>query len=447
MKKNFSELTPTFGLAHKGGVPPSSGMECFHVLKMFGSFLLLLLLLLPFSAKGQTSVPGTDRGTQEKITTSSAAASQQKADAPSSTVSDKISVRSKGLSPEECMKIVQEDAYKRNPELREYDLAQAERRKSQAQKFEIRQQDVRLSARKAPASVLYKELETGQQLNRTKTRKSSANQTLDSKEKNSKVMKTVAQVRAVQSWVINPLPPLENGSPKVVASVEASSKSLVVVANVPRSLILGDIVELVVHDSNREFVICEQMEGNLLSSDPYVRFRVTLPISCFRNGEVYLFRVNQWNLITMQGHQLTGFLKKVSWNERSKSAVSVKKTSPPKHQTILQILPAGNNGAKFVVKTTEKLGAGECIYLRIYDSVEGYTATLPLKARSIEGNFTVYSYLEKDLSVYLPVLRRRTFRVFLGWYLDLSGRQLCACETDLSYLPFYRNRGDNVLLM
>ena len=409
MKKNFSELTPTFGLAHKGGVPPSSGMECFHALKMFGSFLLLLLL--PFSAKGQTSVPGTDRGTQEKITTSSAAASQQKADAPSSTVSDKISV-----------------------------LAQAERRTSQAQKFEIRQQDARLSARKAPASVLYKELETGQQLNRTKTQKSSANQTLDSKEKNSKVMKTVAQVRAVQSWVINPLPPLENGSPKVVASVEASSKSLVVVANVPRSLILGDIVELVVHDSNREFVICEQMEGNLLSSDPYVRFRVTLPISCFRNGEVYLFRVNQWNLITMQGHQLTGFLKKVSWNERSKSAVSVKKTSPPKHQTILQILPAGNNGAKFVVKTTEKLGAGECIYLRIYDSVEGYTATLPLKARSIEGNFTVYSYLEKDLSVYLPVLRRRTFRVFLGWYLDLSGRQLCACETDLSYLPFYRNR-------
>ena len=107
MKKNFSELTPTFGLAHKGGVPPSSGMECFHALKMFGSFFLLLLLL-PLKAKGQTSVPGTDRETREEITTSSAAASQQKADAPSSTVSDKTSVRSKRLSPEECMKIVQE---------------------------------------------------------------------------------------------------------------------------------------------------------------------------------------------------------------------------------------------------------------------------------------------------------------------------------------------------
>ena len=100
MKKNFSELTPTFGLAHKGGIQPFSGMKCFRALKMFGSFFLLLLLL-PLKAKGQTSVPGTDRGTQEKMTTGSAAAFQQKADAPSSTVSDKTSVRSKGLSPEE----------------------------------------------------------------------------------------------------------------------------------------------------------------------------------------------------------------------------------------------------------------------------------------------------------------------------------------------------------
>ena len=149
--KTIRELTPTSGLAHREGIQPSSGNVWLRSLRMmfngkhlmFGSFFLPLLLLLPLKAKGQTSVPGTDRETREEITTSSAAASQQKADAPSSTVLDKISVRSKGLSPEECMKIVQEDAYKRNPELREYDLAQAERRKSQAQKFQIRQQDAR----------------------------------------------------------------------------------------------------------------------------------------------------------------------------------------------------------------------------------------------------------------------------------------------------------------
>ena len=69
--------TPNPGLGYKESVRLSSGMECFRALKMFGSFFLPLLLLLPLKAKGQNSVSGTDRGTQEKITTSSAAASQQ----------------------------------------------------------------------------------------------------------------------------------------------------------------------------------------------------------------------------------------------------------------------------------------------------------------------------------------------------------------------------------
>ena len=60
MAKKFSELTPTSGLAHKKGIPPFSGMECFYALKMFGSFFLPLLLLLPLKAKGQTSVSGAD---------------------------------------------------------------------------------------------------------------------------------------------------------------------------------------------------------------------------------------------------------------------------------------------------------------------------------------------------------------------------------------------------
>ena len=476
MAKNFSELTPTSGLAHKKGIPPFSGMECFYALKMFGSFFLPLLLLLPLKAKGQTSVSGTDRETLEKITTSSAAASQQKADAPSSTVSDKISVRSKGLSPEECMKIVQEDAYERNPELQEHDLAQAEKRKSQAQQWANYKKDVRSSAPKVANPVREKTTQARQHAVQAKAKKSDVRQG-GASAKNSKLLaqrhstsskKTKSAThkspprpkaknlqgreRILQSNVVQVLdppayPPIDPSFPKTFARIESSSQGLKVSADVHESLVHAGPIELVVRDGQSGNVVYYgEMIGGVTSPDRYVRFEVTCPASRFKNDGIYLFRVNQWG--PFGGRQLTGFPSSVYFKENDPDAsVRVQKTRV-KHQTTLQIVPVGD-GAKFVVKTTEKPRRDERIYIQVYDPFDNFYAILPMQLDSKHGDFAVYTFLEKDMSQYLSVPRERRFRVYLG-ELPLfeeapTGRQLSGCKTDLSHFPFYHNYGELVL--
>ena len=466
--------TPNPGLGYKESVRLSSGMECFHALKMFGSFLLLLLL--PFSAKGQTSVPGTDRGTQEKITTSSAAASQQKADAPSSTVSDKTSVRSKGLSPEECMKIVQEDAYKKHPELREYDLAQAEKRKSQAQQWANYKKDVRSSAPKVANPVREKTTLARQHAVQAKAKKSDAGQGRASaknskllaqrhstsskktksatrkspsrpKAKNLQVRGGILQSRVIQALDPPAFPPIDPSLPKVFARIESSSRGARVSADVHESLVQAGQIELVVCDGQSGVLVFygEMVEG-VTSPDGYVRFEVTCPASCFKNEEIYLFRVNQWG--PCGGRQLTGFPSSVYFKENDPdTSVRVEK-SPVKHQTTLHIVPAGN-GAKFVVRTTEKPRRDERIYIQVYDPFDNFYAILPMQLDSKHGDLAVYTFLEKDMSQYLSVPRERRFRVYLG-ELPLfeetpTGRQLSGCKTDLSHFPFYHNYGELVL--
>lgn len=476
MKKNFSELTPTFGLAHKGGVPPSSGMECFHALKMFGSFFLPLLLLLPLKAKGQTSVSGTDRETLEKITTSSAAASQQKADAPSSTVSDKTSVRSKRLSPEECMKIVQEDAYKRNPELQEHDLAQAEKRKSQAQQWANYKKDVRSSAPKVANPVREKTTQARQHAVQAKAKKSDVRQG-GASAKNSKLLaqrhstsskKTKSAThkspprpkaknlqgreRILQSNVVQVLdppayPPIDPSFPKTFARIESSSQGLKVSADVHESLVHAGPIELVVRDGQSGNVVYYgEMIGGVTSPDRYVRFEVTCPASRFKNDGIYLFRVNQWG--PCGGRQLTGFPSSVYFKENDPDASVRVQKSPVKHQTTLRIVPVGD-GAKFVVRTTEKPRRDERIYIQVYDPFDNFYAILPMQLDSKHGDLAVYTFLEKDMSQYLSVPRERRFRVYLG-ELPLfeetpTGRQLSGCKTDLSHFPFYHNYGELVL--
>ena len=476
MAKNFSELTPTSGLAHKKGIPPFSGMECFYALKMFGSFFLPLLLLLPLKAKGQTSVSGTDRETLEKITTSSAAASQQKADAPSSTVSDKTSVRSKRLSPEECMKIVQEDAYKRNPELQEHDLAQAEKRKSQAQQWANYKKDVRSSAPKVANPVREKTTQAQQHAVQAKAKKSDVRQG-GASAKNSKLLaqrhstsskKTKSAThkspprpkaknlqgreRILQSNVVQVLdppayPPIDPSFPKTFARIESSSQGLKVSADVHESLVHAGPIELVVRDGQSGNVVYYgEMIGGVTSPDRYVRFEVTCPASRFKNDGIYLFRVNQWG--PFGGRQLTGFPSSVYFKENDPDAsVRVQKTRV-KHQTTLQIVPVGD-GAKFVVKTTEKPRRDERIYIQVYDPFDNFYAILPMQLDSKHGDFAVYTFLEKDMSQYLSVPRERRFRVYLG-ELPLfeeapTGRQLSGCKTDLSHFPFYHNYGELVL--
>ena len=476
MAKNFSELTPTSGLAHKKGIPPFSGMECFYALKMFGSFFLPLLLLLPLKAKGQTSVSGTDRETLEKITTSSAAASQQKADAPSSTVSDKTSVRSKRLSPEECMKIVQEDAYERNPELQEHDLAQAEKRKSQAQQWANYKKDVRSSAPKVANPVREKTTQARQHAVQAKAKKSDVRQG-GASAKNSKLLaqrhstsskKTKSAThkspprpkaknlqgreRILQSNVVQVLdppayPPIDPSFPKTFARIESSSQGLKVSADVHESLVHAGPIELVVRDGQSGNVVYYgEMIGGVTSPDRYVRFEVTCPASRFKNDGIYLFRVNQWG--PFGGRQLTGFPSSVYFKENDPDAsVRVQKTRV-KHQTTLQIVPVGD-GAKFVVKTTEKPRRDERIYIQVYDPFDNFYAILPMQLDSKHGDFAVYTFLEKDMSQYLSVPRERRFRVYLG-ELPLfeeapTGRQLSGCKTDLSHFPFYHNYGELVL--
>ena len=476
MAKNFSELTPTSGLAHKKGIPPFSGMECFYALKMFGSFFLPLLLLLPLKAKGQTSVSGADRETLEKITTSSAAASQQKADAPSSTVSDKTSVRSKRLSPEECMKIVQEDAYKRNPELQEHDLAQAEKRKSQAQQWANYKKDVRSSAPKVANPVREKTTQARQHAVQAKAKKSDVRQG-GASAKNSKLLaqrhstsskKTKSAThkspprpkaknlqrreRILQSNVVQVLdppayPPIDPSFPKTFARIESSSQGLKVSADVHESLVHAGPIELVVRDGQSGNVVYYgEMIGGVTSPDRYVRFEVTCPASRFKNDGIYLFRVNQWG--PFGGRQLTGFPSSVYFKENDPDAsVRVQKTRV-KHQTTLQIVPVGD-GAKFVVKTTEKPRRDERIYIQVYDPFDNFYAILPMQLDSKHGDFAVYTFLEKDMSQYLSVPRERRFRVYLG-ELPLfeeapTGRQLSGCKTDLSHFPFYHNYGELVL--
>lgn len=520
--KTIRELTLTFGLTHKKGIQPFSGnvwlrslrmmFNCKHL--MFGSFFLPLLLLLPLKAKGQTSVSGTDRGTQEKITTSSAAASQQKADAPSSTVSDKTSVRSKRLSPEECMKIVQEDAYKRNPELREYDLAQAEKKKSEAQQGMTQkkasqsavqkasapvagkksvarkkptpaekrksQAQQRPSHKKAPQPSLRKGADPGREkmtlarqhslpaqakksdagqgrssgkdskllaqrqsnsLKRTKsaTRKSPSRP----KAKNLQVREGILQSRVIQTLDPPAFPPIDPSLPKVFARIESSSRGARVSADVHESLVQAGRIELVVRDGQSgDLVFYGEMVEGVTSPDGYVRFEVTCPASCFKNEEVYLFRVNQRG--PFGGRQLTGFPSSVYFKENDPDASVHVEKSLVKHQTTLHIVPVGN-GAKFVVKTTEKPGPGEDIYVQVYDSVTNFYGILPLKVESKEGVFTVYSYLEEDMSMYLSPVRVRRFRVYLGdipVFSEIPRKQLCACYTDLSHFPFYCNHKD-----
>ena len=480
MAKNFSELTPPFGLAHKGGIPPSSGMKCFHALKamfdgkhlMFGSFFLPLLLLLPLKAKGQTSVSGTDRRVQEKITTSSAAASQQKAEAPVFTVSDKTSVRSKGLSPEECMKIVQEDAYKRNPELQEHDLAQAEKRKSQVQQWANYKKDVRSSAPKVANPVREKTTLARQHAVQAKAKKSDVRQggasaknskllaqrhSTSSKKTKSATHKSPSRPKAknlqgreriLQSNVVQVLdppayPPIDPSFPKTFARIQSSSQGLKVSADVHESLVHAGPIELVVRDGQSGNVVYYgEMIGGVTSPDRYVRFEVTCPASRFKNDGIYLFRVNQWG--PFGGRQLTGFPSSVYFKENDPDASVHVEKSPVKHQTTLHIVPVGD-GAKFVVKTTEKPGPGEDIYVQVYDSVTNFYGILPLKVESKEGAFTVYSYLEEDMSMYLSPVRVRRFRVYLGdipVFSEIPRKQLCACYTDLSHFPFYRNHKD-----
>ena len=476
MAKNFSELTPTSGLAHKKGIPPFSGMECFYALKMFGSFFLPLLLLLPLKAKGQTSVSGTDRETLEKITTSSAAASQQKADAPSSTVSDKISVRSKGLSPEECMKIVQEDAYKRNPELQEHDLAQAEKRKSQAQQWANYKKDVRSSAPKVANPVREKTTQARQHAVQAKAKKSDVRQG-GASAKNSKLLaqrhstsskKTKSAThkspprpkaknlqgreRILQSNVVQVLdppayPPIDPSFPKTFARIESSSQGLKVSADVHESLVHAGPIELVVRDGQSGNVVYYgEMIGGVTSPDRYVRFEVTCPASRFKNDGIYLFRVNQWG--PCGGRQLTGFPSSVYFKENDPDASVRVQKSPVKHQTTLRIVPVGD-GAKFVVRTTEKPRRDERIYIQVYDPFDNFYAILPMQLDSKHGDLAVYTFLEKDMSQYLSVPRERRFRVYLG-ELPLfeetpTGRQLSGCKTDLSHFPFYHNYGELVL--
>ena len=476
MAKNFSELTPTSGLAHKKGIPPFSGMECFYALKMFGSFFLPLLLLLPLKAKGQTSVSGTDRETLEKITTSSAAASQQKADAPSSTVSDKTSVRSKRLSPEECMKIVQEDAYKRNPELQEHDLAQAEKRKSQAQQWANYKKDVRSSAPKVANPVREKTTQARQHAVQAKAKKSDVRQG-GASAKNSKLLaqrhstsskKTKSAThkspprpkaknlqgreRILQSNVVQVLdppayPPIDPSFPKTFARIESSSQGLKVSADVHESLVHAGPIELVVRDGQSGNVVYYgEMIGGVTSPDRYVRFEVTCPASRFKNDGIYLFRVNQWG--PCGGRQLTGFPSSVYFKENDPDASVRVQKSPVKHQTTLQIVPVGD-GAKFVVKTTEKPRRDERIYIQVYDPFDNFYAILPMQLDSKHGDLAVYTFLEKDMSQYLSVPRERRFRVYLGelpLYEEApTGRQLSGCKTDLSHFPFYHNYGELVL--
>ena len=480
MGKIFREFVSNFGLAHKGGVPPSFGMKCFLALKamfdgkhlMFGSFFLPLHFLLPHQAKGQTSVSGTDRGTQEKITTSSAAASQQKAEAPVFTVSDKTSVRSKGLSPEECMKIVQEDAYKRNPELQEHDLAQAEKRKSQAQQRVNHKKDVQSSAPKVANPVREKTTLARQHAVQAKAKKSDSGQGRSSG-KNSKLLaqrqsgsskrtksathkspsrpkakNLQGRERILQSNVVQVLdppayPPIDPSFPKTFARIQSSSQGLKVSAEVHESLVHAGPIELVVRDGQSGNVVYYgEMIGGVTSPDRYVRFEVTCPASRFKNNEIYLFRVNQWG--PFGGRQLTGFPSSVYFKENDPDASVHVEKSPVKHQTTLRIVPVGD-GAKFVVKTTEKPGPGEDIYVQVYDSATNFYGILPLKVESKEGAFTVYSYLEEDMSMYLSPVRVRRFRVYLGdipVFSEIPRKQLCACYTDLSHFPFYRNHKD-----
>ena len=484
MGKIFREFVSNFGLAHKGGIPPSFGMKCFRALKamfdgkhlMFGSFFLPLLLLLPLKAKGQNSVSGTDRGTQEKITTSSAAASQQKADAPSFTVSDKTSVRSKHLSPEECMKIVQEDAYKRNPELQEHDLAQAEKRKSQAQQRVIHKKDVRSSAPKVANPVREKTTLARQHAVQAKAKKSDVRQG-GASAKNSKLLaqrhstsskKTKSAThkspprpkaknlqrreRILQSNVVQVLdppayPPIDPSFPKTFARIESSSQGLKVSADVHESLVHAGPIELVVRDGQSGNVVYYgEMIGGVTSPDRYVRFEVTCPASRFKNDGIYLFRVNQWG--PFGGRQLTGFPSSVYFKENDPDASVRVQKSPAKHQTTLQIVPVGD-GAKFVVKTTEKPRRDERIYIQVYDPFDNFYAILPMQLDSKHGDLAVYTFLEKDMSQYLSVPRERRFRVYLG-ELPLfeeapTGRQLSGCKTDLSHFPFYHNYGELVL--
>ena len=476
MAKNFSELTPCSGLAHKEGISPSSGMKCFRALKMFGSFFLPLLLLLPLKAKGQNSVSGTDRGTQEKITTSSAAAFQQKADAPSSTVSDKTSVRSKGLSPEECMKIVQEDAYKRNPELQEHDLAQAEKRKSQAQQWANYKKDVRSSAPKVANPVREKTTLARQYAVQAKAKKSDVPQG-GASAKNSKLLaqrhstsskKTKSAThkspprpkaknlqgreRILQSNVVQVLdppayPPIDPSFPKTFARIQSSSQGLKVSADVHESLVHAGPIELVVRDGQSGNVVYYgEMIGGVTSPDRYVRFEVTCPASRFKNDGIYLFRVNQWG--PFGGRQLTGFPSSVYFKENDPDASVRVQKSPVKHQTTLQIVPVGD-GAKFVVKTTEKPRRDERVYIQVYDPFDNFYAILPMQLDSKHGDLAVYTFLEKDMSQYLSVPRERRFRVYLGelpLYEEApTGRQLSGCKADLSHFPFYHNYGELVL--
>ena len=482
--KTIRELTPTSGLAHREGIQPSSGNVWLRSLRMmfngkhlmFGSFFLPLLFLLPLKAKGQTSVSGTDRGTQEKITTSSAAASQQKADAPSSTVSDKISVRSKGLSPEECMKIVQEDAYKRNPELQEHDLAQAEKRKSQAQQWANYKKDVRSSAPKVANPVREKTTLARQHAVQAKAKKSDVRQG-GASAKNSKLLaqrhstsskKTKSAThkspprpkaknlqgreRILQSTVVQVLdppayPPIDPSFPKTFARIQSSSQGLKVSADVHESLVHAGPIELVVRDGQSGNVVYYgEMIGGVTSPDRYVRFEVTCPASRFKNDGIYLFRVNQWG--PFGGRQLTGFPSSVYFKENDPDASVRVQKSPVKHQTTLQIVPVGD-GAKFVVKTTEKPRRDERVYIQVYDPFDNFYAILPMQLDSKHGDLAVYTFLEKDMSQYLSVPRERRFRVYLGelpLYEEVpTGRQLSGCKADLSHFPFYHNYGELVL--
>ena len=374
------------------------------------------------------------------------------------------------------MKIVQEDAYKRNPELQEHDLAQAEKRKSQAQQWANYKKDVRSSAPKVANPVREKTTLARQYAVQAKAKKSDVRQG-GASAKNSKLLaqrhstsskKTKSAThkspprpkaknlqgreRILQSNVVQVLdppayPPIDPSFPKTFARIQSSSQGLKVSADVHESLVHAGPIELVVRDGQSGNVVYYgEMIGGVTSPDRYVRFEVTCPASRFKNDGIYLFRVNQWG--PFGGRQLTGFPSSVYFKENDPDASVRVQKSPVKHQTTLQIVPVGD-GAKFVVKTTEKPRRDERVYIQVYDPFDNFYAILPMQLDSKHGDLAVYTFLEKDMSQYLSVPRERRFRVYLGelpLYEEApTGRQLSGCKADLSHFPFYHNYGELVL--
>lgn len=440
MKKNFGELMPNFGLAHKEGVQLSSENNVPSGTKggftrmcvVVSLFLVLLLPLMPLPAWGQsqTSAPAS-RSQKQAPSCVAVNASQGKGDGFSSLTSHGSSLHPRRWSLEKCLKrmlgkpsfMEARSSFRRTfsklrkegpaalrrdisaPNKSSFHLTEAEFEKCRRWLLgEATLRKNRSSARMTPSKLKKRNPVASNKLYRSKAR----------------------QVEAQENEY-----PLDMWEVPSAPRIAITPSGVKVVADDILQLAFGDTMQLVVYAAETGKPVYQ----TLMWEDPSFRGSVPrivadCPKDSFSDGTLYLFGV--YMLDYGMPYQVAGSARRVSFaKEKPDSFSEDGEDIAPYKEIILQILPVGER-LKMIFKIAGQPGLKKCLYVSVYDPTSGYFEDYPLGLDRVEGDFAVYTCGEIDAKVFYPV-HDRMFRVYIRDMMDpkAPAKQLTNFRTDL----------------